>query len=332
MDAVRMLALPEHAVLVQQGQALTLRTRTRSWPVHTELHVLDIARQLDTLLVLHPLGVAAYPIAQCAVPDSDGVVQLMGGTTAGPAGPVRLIRGSCFTSAFVTAAGRLYLSGLTVLMNLEDPGDSYDGFVDVGGEAVVDVAIGYNAVYAVTHTGRLAACGCCVNPDSLLGTSLSHDTPKPVFVTEVRGEDGKLQPAPRFAKVSFQKVLADECSMSLVAIDRLQRPDVRHGGRGTRRVLDPGPRCHPGGLRCPAGWLCRAGRWDGVFIPAQLQSPATEWHMLRTDAMSRGGRRRPPPAAARCRCGRSVGGRITWIAVRETPPGRWGRCRSAATV
>jgi hypothetical protein len=92
---------------------------------------------------------------------------------------VRLIRGSCFTSAFVTAAGRLYLSGLTVPMSHEDPRATYDGFVDVGGESVVDVAIEYNAVYAVTHTGRLAAWGDCVDPDSLLGSRLSRETTKP---------------------------------------------------------------------------------------------------------------------------------------------------------
>jgi hypothetical protein len=76
------------------------------------------------------------------------------------------------------------LSGLTVPMSHEDPRATYDGFVDVGGEAVVDVAIGYNAVYAVTHTGRLAAWGESLNPDSLLGTRLSRETTKPVFVTE----------------------------------------------------------------------------------------------------------------------------------------------------
>lgn len=221
MDPVTILTISADAVLVRHGQALTLRTMTRSWSVCAGLHVLDIALRSTALLVMHPEGVTAYPVAQLRrLPDNAEEVQLTGGVAAGPGGPVRAMSSGWVTSAFITPAGRLWLSGMTMPMNLEDPGDTYDGFVDVGGEVVVDVAIGHDAAFAVTHTGRLAAWGNCVNPDSLLGTGTDRSTVVPVFVTEVRDEKGQLQPAPRFAKVSFQKVLADFGSTSLAAIDR----------------------------------------------------------------------------------------------------------------
>jgi hypothetical protein len=53
------------------------------------------------------------------------------------------------------------------------------------------------------------------------------------------------------------------------------------------------------------------GAWTRFTLRSTLDkesSPATEWHMRRADAMSRGGHRRPPAAA---RCGRPVGGGIT---------------------